>query len=179
MTNFKNHNGRRPRIYNLWANIKSKCYCKTSPLYSYYGGRGIEVQKSWLKDYDCFYNYVSSLDFFDIIDNDGNKLSLDRIDNDGNYEEGNLRWADARTQRLNRRVFQNNTIGFIGVYKVTKYNYYNAFIYINNKTINLGCANTKIEAYLLRYNYIIDNKLDGYDEEIKLFKNYQKDNHAV
>lgn len=93
-----NHN----YIYNLWRNIKKRCYSEWSKDYKRYGGRGIAMHKKWK------YNYV--LFKLWILENLGERPeghSIDRIDNDGNYEPGNLRWADDLTQRHNQERFKN------------------------------------------------------------------------
>ncbi|MBQ7705889.1 MAG: hypothetical protein IJT73_10795 [Selenomonadaceae bacterium] len=63
-----------------------------------YGGRGITVYPAWIDDFQAFYDYVSKLEHFG-----ETGYTLDRIDNDGNYEPDNLRWADAKTQQRNTR----------------------------------------------------------------------------
>jgi hypothetical protein len=63
--------------------------------YKNYGGRGIRVCDAWLSSFEAFYAHVGP--------KLSPKLSLDRIDNDGNYEPGNVRWATRSEQRMNRR----------------------------------------------------------------------------
>lgn len=87
-------------LYWIWRGILSRCLNKDLPEYKNYGGRGIQVCKEWQED---FYNFVS-----DVGSRDSKLLSLDRIDVNGNYEPGNVRWADAVTQANNK---QNITVG--------------------------------------------------------------------
>lgn len=75
-------------IYNSWNAMMARCYCPNHPAYKNYGGRGIEVCDRW-KSFDNF--------FIDLYPRPV-KHSLDRINNDGNYEPSNCRWADAKTQ---------------------------------------------------------------------------------
>lgn len=80
------------RMYKLWTGIKNRCYKPCNPAFAYYGGRGIKVCDRWLK----FENFLQDM---------GCKkpgLSVDRIDPDGDYSPENCRWADKRTQSLNR-----------------------------------------------------------------------------
>ena len=63
-----------------------------------YGGRGITIDKHWKDDFQAFYNDVSKLPHFD-----EKGYSLDRIDNNGNYELSNVRWATRKEQNNNKR----------------------------------------------------------------------------
>lgn len=85
-------------LYKRWQGIKSRCYRRSSNSYSDYGGRGIKMHEPWIDDFEAFALWVEL--------NLGLPLkgqSLDRSDNDGDYEPGNLRWASKREQNLNRR----------------------------------------------------------------------------
>lgn len=99
------------KIHRVWEHIKGRCLNPNDKHYSYYGGRGISIEPSWINDFQAFYDYVSKLEHFG---EDG--YSLDRIDNDGNYEPGNLRFATMKEQCRNRR---NNRIHNINGVEVT------------------------------------------------------------
>lgn len=92
----------RKGIYSTWATMKARCYNPKNQKYYRYGGRGITVCPEWLdkeNGFINFYNYVSELPHF------GEKgYTLNRIDNDGNYEPGNVEWSDDVTQANNRRT---------------------------------------------------------------------------
>lgn len=75
-----------------------RCTRKKSRVFHNYGGRGIKVYEPWLKDPRLFVEYLEGLDGWD----DSN-LVLDRINNDGHYEPGNLRFTDKSTSRQNQR----------------------------------------------------------------------------
>ena len=77
--------------YRAYVDAKSRCTNSKHRLWSYYGGRGIEFR---------FSNFD---EFFACIGARADGLTLDRIDNDGHYESGNVRWATKSEQQYNRR----------------------------------------------------------------------------
>lgn len=90
-------------LYNIWYNIKRRCYDEDNLGYKNYGERGIKMYIEWLDNPEAFCIWIEQ--------NLGPRLkgySLDRIDNDGNYEPGNLRWATKSEQQYNKRKkFEN------------------------------------------------------------------------
>jgi hypothetical protein len=91
-------NPSKSKTYNSWTAMRSRCYRPNDKCYDLYGGRGIIVCEEWLNDYDKF---------FDDMGECPEKMSLDRIDSNGNYELTNCRWATMKDQQNNRR---NNII---------------------------------------------------------------------
>lgn len=84
--------------YNTWASMSARCNNPKSDKYNYYGGRGIKICERW-QHFDLFLQ--------DMGERPSKGYSLDRIDNNGNYEPNNCRWASKRTQDRNRR---NNVV---------------------------------------------------------------------
>ena len=80
-------------IYNSWASMIQRCTNPNSPDFKYYGGRGITVCRRWL----TFSNFRSDMHPRPI------GLTLERRNNDGNYEPSNCIWATRKEQRQNRR----------------------------------------------------------------------------
>lgn len=98
--NYHIHGGKGTKLYEVWCSMRARCNCKTNKHYKDYGGRGILVCSDW----DNFSNFKKWSE------ENGYKegLSIERINNDGNYEPNNCRWATMKQQCNNQR----NTLRF-------------------------------------------------------------------
>lgn len=90
------HGDSRTRLYNIWYGIKRRCYSPSHGSYKHYGKRGITMSEEWKSDYNSFKCWALSNGYEE-------DLTIDRIDNDGNYTASNCRWVDMKTQGRNRR----------------------------------------------------------------------------
>ena len=98
--NNKTHGMTKTKLYRTWQGMRNRCYRKSNKYYYNYGGRGICVCDTWKNSFEAFRDWALSNGYDD-------RLMLDRIDNDGNYEPNNCRWVDRFQQMNNTR---NNRI---------------------------------------------------------------------
>lgn len=85
----------RTQVYQCWKGINQRCGNPNNPAWHNYGGRGIKVCDDWRDSFEAFYAAVG--------DPPEPGLTLDRINNDGDYEPGNVRWATRLQQASNTR----------------------------------------------------------------------------
>ena len=91
------------RVYQIWLAMKNRCLRESNPQYKDYGGRGIEICERWLNSFENFYA--------DMGDPPDNEHTIERRNNDGNYEPGNCCWATRTQQSNNKRTSRLITHG--------------------------------------------------------------------
>ena len=95
----KKHGCSKTRLYSIWRGMKDRCFNSHNPEYKHYGGRGITVCNEWL-DFSSFKEWAESNGY-------ANKLTIERIDFNGNYCKDNCKWIPLSEQLKNtsRTVF--------------------------------------------------------------------------
>lgn len=147
----KTHGMAKTRLYKIWLGMKERCLRKACPAYPNYGGRGIKVCKEWLGDFMNFHNWAITNGYDD-------KLSIDRIDVNGNYEPDNCRWATKSEQVNNTRR---------NIKLLHKGKYYTLSELANMYNINVGTVYNRyhsgmtIEEILDKKDYRIFRRLNG------------------
>lgn len=93
--NHTTHGLSKTKPYRSWKSIRHRCLNENCSAWKNYGGRGIKICDEWINSFEAFYKHIG--------DPPTLKHSVDRIDNDGNYAPGNVRWATAKEQANNKR----------------------------------------------------------------------------
>ena len=89
------HGLHQHKIYKTYYGMKQRCYNPKNARYHRYGGRGIIICKEWLDDFMSFYKWSTENGFAD-------DLTIERVNNDGDYCPGNCKWATMQEQLKNR-----------------------------------------------------------------------------
>ena len=128
------HNQRHTKLYEVWKTMKQRCYNPNNKSFKNYGGRCISICEEWKNNFTAFYNWSMQNGYEE-------NLSIDRINNNGNYEPSICRWTT-------RIVQQNNTRN-------------NRYITINNetKTLSQWCS-----FYNIKYTTVASRLQKGYNE---------------
>lgn len=144
-------------LYVRWLGMIQRCTNPKSNSYKNYGARGIKVCPQWMGILGLK-NYIK----FCINNGWKKELTVDRINNNGDYEPSNIRFVGYHIQGINQRISSKNTSGYRGVSFGKSANKWLPTIRVNNKRIYLGRYDTKKEAVEARNKFIIDHNLTEY-----------------
>lgn len=142
----KTHGDTKTRLYNIYYNMRARCYNAAHNRYQYYGAKGVVICDAWATYYQ-FKQWAIGAGYAE-------HLSIDRIDPTGNYKPSNCRWVDATVQAINRRM-PVGASGFAGVTCT-----YVAEVRAYKKLIYRVSARSPEEAALLREEFIVSNQLE-------------------
>ena len=104
----RKHGMTKTRLYNIWVDMRQRCYNGNYPHFHRWGGKGVVVCEEWKDNFQAFAEWALKNGY-------DKKLSLDRINGNGNYEPCNCRWATAKEQA--RNTVKNRIITIDGVTK--------------------------------------------------------------
>lgn len=124
--------------FAIWGAIKRRCFNPADEAYDRYGGRGITMDPEWAADFAAFYAYIG--------DRPAPGLSIDRIDNDGSYVPGNIKWSTAKEQANNRRPRTRKTKCHVG------HDLAGDNLYVHEKTGYFYCKTCRV-ARDMKYKY--------------------------
>lgn len=129
-------------LYRAWMGIKTRCYNARSAPYADYGGRGIGLHAPWATSFVQFRDDVER----ELGLKPSRLYSLDRIDNDGDYAPGNIRWATPTEQNRNQRTTR-------------RYELNGEALTIGEWAERAGVKYERVASRVLRYGWAIDEAL--------------------
>ena len=151
----RKHSIAHTKLYRIWAAIKNRVYNTKNNRYYIYGGKGITMCDEWKRDAKAFYNWAMENGYSE-------GLSIDRIDNAGNYEPNNCRWTTSTIQCRNQGIRKDNKSGYKGVFFHKRDKKFTTYITVNKRRISLGYFQTAVEGAIAYNNYIVENNLEGF-----------------
>jgi len=155
ITRTKNHGKSHTRIYKIWKDIRKRCYSenKNSKNYKSYFLKNIVVCPEW-SNFLIFEKWAFENGYDE-------NLSIDREDNNGNYEPTNCRWVTQKVQTRNTRLLNcKNTSGYRGVTLYKKNGKWRAQISVDKKKISIGYFSDIVECASAYDYFVKTNKLE-------------------
>ncbi len=139
-------------LCGVYYDMIRRCRDHRRKQWTRYGGRGISVCEEWKSNMDAFIVWA---------ENNGYKegLTIDRIDNDGNYEPSNCRWTTPAVQCANRNKFKSNKTGYTGLYITSPYIKWVGYVRYHSTRVSRH-YNTITGAIAFRNEYITKHKLE-------------------
>ena len=89
------HGKSNTRLFCIWRSMLTRCTNLHSKSFKYYGGKGVKICEEWQKNFENFYNWAMNNGYAE-------NLTIDRIDNNGNYEPSNCHWITMKEQQRNK-----------------------------------------------------------------------------
>lgn len=139
------HGMKGTKEYIAWKGMKSRCLNPNDGKFEDYGGRGIQVQASWISDFTEFYAHIGPAP--------STAHSVDRIGSNGNYEEGNVKWSTKPEQAQNTRKPRNGTNRYKWVSFNKRVQKYKTSFTINGVTYSKGYFDSDREAAIEIYRF--------------------------
>ncbi len=148
------HGDNKTRLYRIWSAMKTRATNKNTKTAYRYVLRGITICDEWKNSYEIFKQWAVENGYEDT-------LTIDRIDNDGNYEPNNCRWVTQQVQMSNTRLDRiDNTSGYRGAYLRKETNKWRAMMTYMGKTVFIADGlKTAKEAAVAYNNYVVENNL--------------------
>lgn len=148
------HGKTNSRLYIIWEAMKQRCKGKTDYYNKHYKNKGVQVCKEWENDFKIFEQWSLNNGYKD-------NLSIDRIDNDGNYEPNNCRWTTQSIQMRNtRKLRSDNSSGYRGVYFHKSTNKFLSRITVNGKVKCLGYFKCRLAGAYAYDEFVFKNNLE-------------------
>lgn len=112
------HGLSKTKLYHIFLSMKARCYRPTAEYYENYGGRGIKICEEWMQDYMVFHHWAMTHGYKE-------GLTIERINNDGNYEPDNCKWIPfveqaKNTRRVHRVVYKGKQMVLSDLCKLTQ-----------------------------------------------------------
>lgn len=137
---YRTHGMSNTRLYNIWVDMRQRCSNPNVSHYSSWGGKGITVCDEWRDNFSAFRDWAHSNGYSD-------SLSIDRINNDGNYCPENCRWATPSQQTRNSSTVREVTAA--GKTQI-----------LSDWSVETGLSRTKIALRIDRYGYTPEQALE-------------------
>lgn len=153
----------KSRLYGVWRDMKNRCYNPNVSDYKNYGGRGIVICEEWKSDYAAFRKWAMGSGYDECAKR--SDCTIDRIDNNGNYEPCNCRFSTALEQAQNKRPRKERKVEqytldgqLVGLYASCRL-IESASSRHRGHTIAAACRGTRKTAYGYKWRYVYDGQL--------------------
>ena len=153
----RGEDGKKNKLYMIYEQMKARCNNPKNKSYHRYGGRGIKMCDEWQKSFMAFRNWSIRNGYTE--SKKRNRISIDRRDNNGNYEPSNCRWVDDYIQAANKEYRGSSKSGHIGVFPYNNTGTYVASVRSMGKTVVVARGVSLDEAIGKRNQYIVNNEL--------------------